>query len=77
MIHVIGSIVGINSVIGVPVILFTDTGSCEIIRFQGGSIFVEFASSSHPRIDKKGNKVTFSFVEKREYTKFLNVPTNL
>lgn len=71
MIHVIGSIVGINSVTGVPVILFTEiqVTACEIIRFHGGQIFVEFGGSSHPRINKKGNKVTFPFVEKREYTK--------
>lgn len=63
------SIVGINLVIGVPVFLFTEKQVyCEINSFHGGSIFVEFGGSSHPRINKKGNIVTFPFVEKREYT---------
>lgn len=66
MIHVIWSIVGINLVIGAPVILFTEMQVyCEINSFHGGSILVEFVGSSHPRINKKGNKVTFLFVEKK------------
>lgn len=69
MIHVISSIVGLNSVIDAPVILFTEMQVyCEINSFHGGSILVEFGGSSHPRINKKGNKVTFPFVEKTEYT---------
>lgn len=49
-------------------LIHRDTGYCEINSFHGGSILVEFVGSSHPRINKKGNKVTFPLVEKREYT---------
>lgn len=50
-------------------LIYRDAGYCEINSFHGGSILVEFVGSSHPRINKKGNIVTFPFVEKREYTK--------
>lgn len=70
MIHVIGSIVGINSVIGVPVILFTEIQvPVKSLNFRVAQFLWNLGGSSHPRINKKGNKVTFPFVEKREYMK--------
>lgn len=48
---------------------------CGIIRFLGGSIFVEFVGASNPRnnilhkLINQGNKVIFPFVGIQEYTK--------
>lgn len=70
MIHVIRSMVGINSIIGAPVILFIEIQvTVKSLDFMVPNFLWNLGAASHPRINKKGNKVTFPFVEKREYTK--------